>query len=171
MIRKIYEKMEFIWSSEVEEKEASDSWHNSTDEGKESGGIHRRSEEERSSDMDVYDLEGGAGDQRLGQSRVIEARKKREMARKLAASTSWAPNLERVWAFKQTKQKMASRSVMEVDKKECRRRRRSSFGDVVCETPMLRSKRVESGESCRRQADCKEGKSSLACKALFQDSD
>lgn len=71
MIRKIYGKMEFIWSSEAEEEEASESWHNSTDEAKGSGGIHKRSEEERSSDKDVCDREGEAGDQRLAQRRVI----------------------------------------------------------------------------------------------------
>ncbi|RVW94565.1 hypothetical protein CK203_030885 [Vitis vinifera] len=71
--------------------------------------------------------------------RLIEARERRERARRFASFTSWVPDLQRVWAPKQPN---AMKPKSDSYRKQSKRkdRRRASY-DMVCETPMSSKKR------------------------------
>ncbi|XP_059629123.1 uncharacterized protein LOC132271690 [Cornus florida] len=93
--------------------------------------------------------------------KLIEAKERRERARRFGSFTSWVPDLQRVWAPKQQPRAMGTKS--ESLRKQCKRRerRRASY-DVVCETPLTGRKR-----SCPQGSSI--GDPSSVSKALFQD--
>lgn len=96
--------------------------------------------------------------------KLIEARERRERARRFASFTSWMPDLQRVWAPKQPK---STKLNLDPSRKLSKRKRRGGeSNDTVCETPMTGKK-----HSSSRSND--EDYSNQSCpsvsKALFQD--
>ena len=101
--------------------------------------------------------------------RLIEARERRERARRFASFTSWVPDLQRVWAPKQPN---AMKPKSDSYRKQSKRkdRRRASY-DMVCETPMSSKKRSLPRRSSSDDNDPQDHgtHSSSVSKALFQD--
>lgn len=99
--------------------------------------------------------------------RVIKAQERRERARRFSSFTSWVPDLQRVWAPKQSKA-VKPKSQLKVSKRKGSNKR--ARYDKVCETPSSGSKRSYSqGNS---SSTGKVSRDSLSCsvsKALFQD--
>lgn len=95
--------------------------------------------------------------------KLIEAKERRERARRFVSFTSWMPDLQRVWAPKQKAMTLPKR----------KERRRASF-DRVCETPMSGHKRSYRWEN-NVEDDNVRANGSQTCssvsKALFQDDD
>lgn len=100
--------------------------------------------------------------------RLIEARERRERARRFSSFTSWVPDLQRVWAPKQSN---AMKAKSDSYKKQAKRkeRRRASY-DMVCETPMS-SKRQSLPRKSSHDYDSQDHgtHSSSVSKALFRD--
>ncbi|XP_076956577.1 uncharacterized protein LOC143631836 [Bidens hawaiensis] len=88
--------------------------------------------------------------------KLNEARERRERARRLVASTSRMPDLQRVWAPKQLK------PVKVKHEPRSKKHRKVSYS-VVCETPLIDNK-----PSCSSQQN-KGERSNPVSKALFQD--
>lgn len=66
-------------------------------------------------------------------SKLIKAQESRERARRFASFTSWAPDLHRVWAPKQSKAKKPKTSHRQKASK--RKYQSMESNDMVCETP------------------------------------
>ena len=99
---------------------------------------------------------------------LIEARERRERARRFASFTSWVPDLQRVWAPKQPN---AVKAKSDSYKKRSKRKdqRRASY-DMVCETPMSSKRRSLPRKSSDDNDPQDHGTySSSVSKALFQD--
>ncbi|XP_021275111.1 uncharacterized protein LOC110409918 [Herrania umbratica] len=103
--------------------------------------------------------------------KLIEAREKRERARRFSSFTSWVPDLQRVWVPKQLK---ATKPKSEPLRKLSKRKNCSRANyDMVCETPITEKKRssprrnsIDDEEGHR---DCGADSHGSVSKALFQD--
>ncbi|GAV84900.1 hypothetical protein CFOL_v3_28342 [Cephalotus follicularis] len=99
--------------------------------------------------------------------KLVEAQERRERARRFSSFTSWVPDLQRVWAPKQTK-------AMKVRLRKLSKRNdsgRVSY-DMVCETPMTGNKRScpqEKRDDGEDHQDYGTQSSASVPKALFQD--
>ncbi|KAL5813140.1 hypothetical protein ACOSQ3_028090 [Xanthoceras sorbifolium] len=100
--------------------------------------------------------------------KVMEARQRRERARRFSSFTSWVPDLQRVWAPKQPKA-MKPKSSWKPSK---RKDSKSRSYDKVCETPLSGNKRpCPQGSSTDDESQQSYGNHlcSSVSKALFQD--
>ncbi|KAJ1426520.1 hypothetical protein SESBI_10264 [Sesbania bispinosa] len=101
--------------------------------------------------------------------KLIEAKERRERARRFSSFTSWMPDLQRVWAPKQKGMKPKTDLLRKVSKRKDRQR--ASY-DTVCETPMTRNKRsspwTRGSDDESHLADGSQPNGSVS-KALFQD--
>ncbi|XP_004152317.2 uncharacterized protein LOC101202960 isoform X1 [Cucumis sativus] len=97
-------------------------------------------------------------------SKLIKAQEMRERARRFGSFTSWAPDLHRVWAPKQTKARKPRTNHLKTASKRKYSNRESN--DLVCETP-------EKSQSFQREN--RDGDGNQSCrsvsKALFTDID
>ncbi|CAL0316027.1 unnamed protein product [Lupinus luteus] len=100
--------------------------------------------------------------------KLIEAKERRERARRFSSFTSWMPDLHRVWAPKHKAMKLKTDPLRKLPKRK--ERRRASY-DTVYETPMAANK--HSSPWTRGSDDDSTG--SQICgsisKALFKDDD
>ncbi|XP_068651279.1 uncharacterized protein [Aristolochia californica] len=194
VIHRVYTKMEFL-SSDGEDEDATSSMHDSKEnendraqEGNDIGGQPTFRPKGITDEQAIPD-EAAQGEDDLGakkkmqheqqehELRLIEARERRERARRFASFTSWVPDLQRVWAPKQQSRTSASgkRESSRKPSRNKQRRRGPHHGyDVVCETPSVGIKRVmqtvgSSGRAEKRTnsgiTSCEPAKSK---KALFQ---
>lgn len=100
--------------------------------------------------------------------RLIEARERRERARRFASFTSWVPDLQRVWAPKKPNVKKQKKDSYKKQSKRKKRQRASN--DMVCETPMSSNKQSLSRSSRNDNSPHNHGAHfSSVSKALFQD--
>ena len=105
------------------------------------------------------------------EQRLIEAKERRERAKKISSFTSWMPDLHRVWAPRQKGLKHMLDSDPNRKLPKRKDQQRASY-DTVCETPMTGNKR-----SCQwikdRKDDSYQAHMSQTCdsvsKTLFRD--
>lgn len=100
--------------------------------------------------------------------KLVEAKERRERARRFSSFTSWMPDLHRVWAPKQKGVKPKTDPLRKIPKRK--EQQRASY-DTVCETPMTRNKRSSpwtgGSDDDSRLADGSQTCGSVS-KALFQ---
>lgn len=69
------------------------------------------------------------------EQQLMEAKKRRNRARRFSSFTSWVPDLEKVWALRHPKLEKQARHTLLPKVNVRKKRRRSSFYNRVCETP------------------------------------
>ncbi|XP_050225797.1 uncharacterized protein LOC126675231 [Mercurialis annua] len=175
VVQKIYERMDLLLFEDEEELPLS--LLNSEDSSKPWRGKHSKEEVDENSRINVSvsaeeELlrEHQESNEKEHAVKVVEAQERRQRARRFASFTSWAPDLQRVWAPKQ------STSTKEKSERKVSKRKeqgRLSY-DSVCETPMSGLKRSYKGigSTRRRDTESQDNEFSLCgpvSKALFQD--
>ncbi|OIW12543.1 hypothetical protein TanjilG_04707 [Lupinus angustifolius] len=180
MVHKIYNKMDLLLFAD--EDEAPNNLLNSEDSNKSLNQIVYRDEMgENDVSYEMVLAENGPIQSEKNDSgrltmitsedhnrKLIEAKERRERARRFSSFTSWMPDLHRVWAPKQKSMKLKTDPLRKLQKRK--ERRRASY-DTVYETPMAANK--HSSPWSRGSDDDSSG--SQICgsisKALFQDDD
>ncbi|KAL4358397.1 hypothetical protein AHAS_Ahas09G0282600 [Arachis hypogaea] len=156
VVHKIYNKMDLLLFADVEE--APNNFLNSEDSDKPLNQIVYRDEMGEndisngpiSSENEPFQLQNNdAGKlQRAIQEdhgrKLIEAKERRDRARRFSSFTSWIPDLQRVWAPKHKAMKPKTDPFRKVPNEK---RKRASY-DRVCETPLTGNKR-----SIQREGD------------------
>ncbi|KAI3425429.1 uncharacterized protein J3R85_010361 [Psidium guajava] len=149
VVQRIYSKMDLLLFHEEEDElpnlqlnsqDSSKSWRGNTDEDKMDKNV--RSDRSVSAENEL-DEQWQGDDARVNREehlrRLNEAQERRERARRFASFTSWAPDLQRVWAPKHlTSMKNQSDPRKKLPKKKDRTR---TTCDMVSETPMTDNKR------------------------------
>ncbi|XP_065868752.1 uncharacterized protein [Euphorbia lathyris] len=176
VVQKIYSKMDLLLFED--EDESPNSLLNSEDSHQSRTQKQKREKKDKKSVSAENDPFRGENDHETLQGRnqadalkIIEAQQRRERARRFASFTSWAPNLQRIWASKQQKAvKVKTDSSRKVSK---RKERNKTSDDIVCETPMTGIKRSFRRSGSRDKDDQVTGTvfSTSVSKALFQDDD
>ncbi|KAG9448361.1 hypothetical protein H6P81_014489 [Aristolochia fimbriata] len=181
VIHRIYTKMEFL-SSGGEDEDGNNSMHDSKD-----------NENHRAQEENEYEYPAQGEDKKQNsvrtkrknqlqeqehELRLMEARERRERARRFASFTSWVPDLQRVWAPKQQARPFASGKTesrrREPSKNKVRRGGHRRVYDVVCETPSVGIKRVKQtvgstgGNEKRTSHGITSSEPTKSKKALFQ---
>ncbi|XP_027355587.1 uncharacterized protein LOC113865322 [Abrus precatorius] len=180
VVQKIYNKMDLLLFAD--EDEAPHSLLNSEDSNKslnkkayrDEVGENDVSNEPVSAENESYHLqkdESGRFQRNLENEhkKIIEAKERRERARRFSSFTSWMPDLQRVWAPKQKVMKTKTGPLRKVSKGK--ERQRASYG-TVCETPMAGNKRSNpwtSGSDDDNHLANGSQTSGSVSKALFKD--
>ncbi|KAF1880899.1 hypothetical protein Lal_00011959 [Lupinus albus] len=180
MVHKIYNKMDLLLFAD--EDEAPNNLFNSEDSNKSlSLTVYRDEVGENDVSGELVLAENGPFQSERNDSgglkmitredhdrRLIEAKERRERARRFSSFTSWMPDLHRVWAPKQKAMKLKTDPLRKLPKRK--ERRRASY-DTVSETPIAANK--HSSPWTRGSDDDSTG--SQICgsisKALFRDDD
>ncbi|XP_020700439.1 uncharacterized protein LOC110112529 isoform X1 [Dendrobium catenatum] len=133
VIHEIYTKMEFF-SFDGNELEASDSVPASNEDG-----LKRGDNISMNSPNSVYMNEQNMLNQQIlnctAEQQLMEAKKRRNRARRFSSFTSWVPDLQKVWALRHPKLEKHALETILPKVKAKKRKRRSSIDDRVCETP------------------------------------
>ncbi|XP_020204577.1 uncharacterized protein LOC109789931 isoform X2 [Cajanus cajan] len=161
MVQKIYNKMDLLLFAD--EDEAPNSLLNSEDSNK---SLNKRAyRDEKDGSGRFQRIVNGEHDKRL-----IEAKERRERARRFSSCRSWKPVLRRVWAPKQMGMKSKIDPLQRVPKRK--ERERASYG-TVCETPMTGNKhsspRIRGSEDNNNGLADGSQRSGSVSKALFKD--
>ncbi|MED6144923.1 hypothetical protein PIB30_020045 [Stylosanthes scabra] len=149
VVHKIYNKMELLLFAD--EEEAPNNLLNSEDSNKplnqaiyrDEMGENDISNEPMSSENEPFQFQNNdtRNFQRVIQEdhnrKLIEAKERRDRARRFSSFTSWMPDLQRVWAPKHKGMKPKTDPFRKEPQKE---RKRASY-DRVCETPLTGNKR------------------------------
>ncbi|TKY72652.1 hypothetical protein E2542_SST01395 [Spatholobus suberectus] len=180
VVQKIYNKMDLLLFAN--EDEAPNSLFNSEDNNKslnkkayrDEVGENDVSNQPVSAENEPFQLQDGSGRfqrtvDRNRDKKLIEAKEKRERARRFSSFTTWMPVLQRVWAPKQKGMKPKTDLLQRVPKRK--ERKRASYG-TVCETPMTGNKRsspwTRGSDDDNGLADGSQPSGSVS-KALFKD--
>nr|KYP37707.1 hypothetical protein KK1_041076 [Cajanus cajan] len=182
MVQKIYNKMDLLLFAD--EDEAPNSLLNSEDSNK---SLNKRAYRDEVGENDVSNQpisaeiepvqlqkDGSGRFQRIvngeHDKRLIEAKERRERARRFSSCRSWKPVLRRVWAPKQMGMKSKIDPLQRVPKRK--ERERASYG-TVCETPMTGNKhsspRIRGSEDNNNGLADGSQRSGSVSKALFKD--
>lgn len=181
VVDKIYRKMDLLLFDDEDElpnhllnsEDSNRSWKEKPEEDVHSRNHEPVSIEEESPQLQKYDNKRIPQVTRTEEHelKLIQAQELRERARRFSSFTSWMPDLQRVWAPKQSK---AMKSKSDNLRKLSKRKSRSKASyDTVCETPMTEKKR---SNACRTTTDdkddcgnCRAHPHDPVSKALFQD--
>ncbi|XP_047324558.1 uncharacterized protein LOC124928071 [Impatiens glandulifera] len=154
IVNKIYAQMDMLPFGDVEEDpvhlvNSENSLHSlgETDDIDESDRVLSASAEDDSCRRQGNDIESNGNNNKDKQAhKLVKARERRERDRRFVSFTTWLPDLQRVWAPKQTKQTKKSSDSM--NKKTKRKQSQYSSRDMVSETPMsINDQRKRHGES------------------------
>ncbi|KAF8412160.1 hypothetical protein HHK36_000117 [Tetracentron sinense] len=178
MVRRIYTRMDlFLFDEKDGEAPSEDSdqpWRDKLDKkeiGRNAGvGSESISAEDESSQPLENDNGTACGIRNEEYVRqLMEAQHRRERAKRFASFTSWAPDLQRVWAPKHPK--VVNAKPESLRKLLKRKERRGASYVVVCETPMTDKKRSCSGGGTGDGKHTNSGINSCGSvpKALFQE--
>ncbi|XP_061342035.1 uncharacterized protein LOC133288321 [Gastrolobium bilobum] len=173
VVHKIYNKMDLLLFAD--EDEAPNSLLNSEDSNKslnkkvqrDETGENDVSHEPVSAENEPFQLQTNDSGrfQRIIEEdhdqKLVEAKERRERARRFSSFTSWMPDLQRVWAPKQNGMKSKTDPFRKLPK---RKERQRANDDTVCETPMT----MTGNKRSSRWSDGSQ-KSGSVSKALFQD--
>lgn len=184
LVHKIYDKMDLLLFAEEDEtpnhllisEDSNKSWNGNVDRD-EMGENNVSSSGPVSSENEPFQLlknaEGSLERNKQWEDhdpKIVEARKKRERARRFSSFTSCIPDLQKLWAPKQKAMKLNSDSLRKLPTRKKKRERASC--DKVCETPLTGSKRSCSWTSKvdddHYRLDGSQTSTSVS-KALFQD--
>lgn len=167
MVSRIYTKMDLLLFAEEDEspnpllnsEDSNQSWRD-TQQRDDMGQNICRDEPKSAQDKQQSDSESPHGTRREEHARkVMQARKRRERAKRFSSFTSWVPDLQRVWAPKQLKPSW----------KPTKRKNRSGKYDKVCETPPSGDKRHCSLRNSTDDEGNRDYSGNPVSKALFQD--
>ncbi|KAJ8773210.1 hypothetical protein K2173_028387 [Erythroxylum novogranatense] len=175
VVHRIYSKMDLLLFDEEDEspnpllnsEDSNQSWRgklegDKLDESYRNGGqVSAEDESLRLVEKDNQSLTGLNQDEHT--RKLIEAQERRQRARRFASFTSWVPDLQRVWAPKQSKAMKVKSNPFR--KPANRKGQRDGGYGRVCETPMTGNTRTDSGGSRNN----KKGHHDSVSKALFQD--
>ncbi|KAF8380115.1 hypothetical protein HHK36_027586 [Tetracentron sinense] len=185
VVRRIYTRMDLLLfddqdgeapGSLLNSEDSDQPWRDKLDKNKVSG--NARGGNESTSAEDEFSSQPLENDNKSPRGirkeehahRLIEAQHMRDRAKRFASFTSWVPDLQRVWAPKQSKAvHIKSESLAKLLK---RKERSGASYDVVCETPMTEKKRSRSsGSSIGDEKQTIHGINSCGSvmKALFQE--
>lgn len=176
MVHRIYTRMDFLLFADEDEspnlllnsEDSNQSWRDKLE--KDYMGNEMASAEDESSDP-ISNNNDSVGITREEHAySLMLAQERRERARRFASSTSWVPDLQRVWAPKQPKlMRPKTDSLWKISK---RKEWQKTNYDVVCETPMSGKRRLCPGGSSIRgdnKLDFRSKSFGSVPKALFQD--
>ncbi|XP_030535630.1 uncharacterized protein LOC115744539 [Rhodamnia argentea] len=149
VVQRIYSKMDLLLFHDVEaelpnlqlnSQDSSKSWRGNTDEDKLDKNVHSDRSVSGENELDEqWQGDDARANREEHLRRLNEAQERRERARRFASFTSWAPDLQRVWAPKHlTGMKNQSDPRKKLLKKKDRTR---TTCDMVSETPMTDNKR------------------------------
>lgn len=180
VIKKIYTEMEFDLFDDDDEVDYSDSLPSSSNQDDarvlDRRHSHRSSASTSASALALLQRDARSSRQREDDQHdelMARAQERRDRQRRLSSFTSWVPDLRRVWALKHPGKEPCAPVPRSRSCSKRRKRGRSTFTDVVFETPVT-AKRLESGSESPPESDAAgEGARAAALgsvsKALFDD--
>ncbi|XP_028789592.1 uncharacterized protein LOC114745603 isoform X2 [Neltuma alba] len=183
VVHEIYDKMDLLLFAEEDEtpnhflisEDSNKSWNGKADRD-EMGENNVSSSGPISSENEPFQLLKNANgslerNKQQEDPKIVEAKKKRERARRFSSFTSCIPDLQKLWAPKQMSMKLKSDSFRKLPTRKKKKRERASY-DTVCETPLTGNKRSCSWTSKvdddHYRVDGSQRSNSVS-KALFQD--
>lgn len=176
MVHRIYTRMDFLLFADEDEspnlllnsEDSNQSWRDILE--KDYMGNEMASAEDESSDPISNNNDSVGITREQHAYSLMLAQERRERARRFASSTSWVPDLQRVWAPKQPKlMRPKTDSLWKISK---RKEWQKTNYDVVCETPMSGKRHsCPRGSSIRgdNKLDFRTNSFGSVPKALFQD--
>lgn len=184
MVHEIYNKMDLLLFAEEDEapnhflisEDSNKSWNGKADRD-EMGENNVSSSGPMSSENEPFQLLKNANGslERYKQQedqKIVEAKKKRERARRFSSFTSCIPDLQKLWAPKQMAVKLKSDSFRNLPTRKKKKKRERASYDRVCETPLTGNKRSCSWTSKVDDDQYRVGESPTSnsvSRALFQD--